>query len=156
METTTDVRIRWLIRRDMADVLRIEQECFDRPWAEDDFMMQLRQLNCIGMVAEREQKIVGAMIYELHKSKLNILNFAVESESRRNQVGTQMVSKLVGKLSQERRHVIETKVRETNLAAQLFFKSQGFEATSVERDAYDDSDEAAYVMRYTINEEQRW
>jgi [ribosomal protein S18]-alanine N-acetyltransferase len=156
VDTVTDVQISWLIRRDMPDVLRIERQGFEYPWTEEDFLSCLRQRNCIGMVAEHKQRIVGFMLYELHRSKFNLLNFAVETESRRSQVGTQMVSKLVGKLSQERRHVIETKVRETNLAAQLFFKSQGFEATSVERDAYDDSDEAAYVMRYTINEEQRW
>ena len=120
------VQIRWLIRRDMADVLRIEHESFEFPWTEEDFLSCLRQRNCIGMVAEHEQKIVGFMIYELHKSKLNILNFAVGDETRRSQVGTQMVQKLVDKLSQQRRNEIILEVRETNLSAQLFFSNHGF------------------------------
>ena len=39
-------------------------------------------------------------------------------------------------------------VRETNLAAQLFFRTQGFRAVSVLRSYYDDTPEDAYVMSY--------
>lgn len=146
------VQIRWLIRRDMADVLRIEHESFEFPWTEEDFLSCLRQRNCIGMVAEHEQQIVGFMIYELHKSKLNILNFAVADEARRSHVGTQMVQKLVDKLSQQRRNEIILEVRETNLSAQLFFRNHGFRAVSILRGHYDDTTEDAYVMRYRLEE----
>jgi ABC-2 type transport system ATP-binding protein len=88
-----------MIRRDMPDVLAIEQECFEFPWYEEDFIRCLRQRNCIGMVAEQGEKVVGFMIYELHKAKLHILNFAVHPSWRRNGVGAQMVAKLIGKLS---------------------------------------------------------
>ena len=46
-------------------------------------------------------------------------------------VGGQMVSKLISKLSSHRRTSITLEVRETNLAAQLFFKQNGFRATAV-------------------------
>ena len=36
----SDIQIRWMIRRDIEDVLRIEQGCFDTPWTEDDFTYQ--------------------------------------------------------------------------------------------------------------------
>jgi ribosomal-protein-alanine N-acetyltransferase len=39
-------------------------------------------------------------------------------------------------------------VRETNLAAQLFFRSAGFRAVSVLRAFYEDSPEDAYLMQY--------
>ena len=81
------VHIRWMIRRDMPSVLAIEQECFEFPWYEDDFIRCLRQRNCIGMVAEHGERVVGFMIYELHKAKLQVLNFAVAGEFRRGGVG---------------------------------------------------------------------
>jgi ribosomal-protein-alanine N-acetyltransferase len=34
----------------------------------------MRQRNCIGMVAEDDAQLVGFMIYELHKTRLYILN----------------------------------------------------------------------------------
>jgi len=142
------VHIRWMIRRDMPDVLRIEESSFEFPWAEEDFLKCLRLRNCIGMVAEHEDQVVGFMIYELHKTRLHILNFAVASEFHRRGVGTSMVDKLVGKLSTQRRTRIQLEVRETNLAAQLFFRGQGFRAVSVLHDFYDDTPEDAYFMQY--------
>jgi len=43
-------------------------------------------------------------------------------------------------------------VRETNLAAQLFFKNQGFRAVTVLRDYYDDTPEDAYIMQFRCRE----
>ena len=97
------VHIRWMIRRDMPEVLAIEHASFEFPWCEEEFLRVLRQRNCIGMVAEYGERVVGFMIYELHKNKLHVLNFAVHPEFRRQGVGRQMVAKLVGKLSSHRR-----------------------------------------------------
>ncbi|HEY2826552.1 MAG TPA: ribosomal protein S18-alanine N-acetyltransferase [Pirellulales bacterium] len=136
------------MRRDMPDALAIEADSFEFPWCENDFLRCLRQRNCIGMVAEQNDRIVGFMIYELHKTRLHILNFAVSSRYRRTGVGKQMVTKLVGKLSTQRRNRILLEIRETNLAAQLFFRSCGFRAVSVLRDFYEDTTEDAYLMQY--------
>jgi ribosomal-protein-alanine N-acetyltransferase len=140
--------IRWMIRRDMAEVLEIEADGFEFPWCEDDFIRCLRQRNCIGMVAEQDDRVVGFMIYELHKTRLHLLNFAVARAYRRQCVGTQMLGKLVAKLSSQRRTRVMLEVRETNLAAQLFFRKMGFRAVSVLRDFYDDTTEDAYLMQY--------
>lgn len=147
------VHIRWMIRRDMPEVLQTEQESFEYSWTEEDFLRCLRQRNCIGMVAEQGEKVVGFMIYELHKSKLHILNFAVNPGSRRSHVGCQMVAKLISKLSSHRRTRITLEVRETNLTAQLFFRNQGFKAVRVLRNYYEDSGEDAFLMQYRINED---
>jgi ribosomal-protein-alanine N-acetyltransferase len=148
------VHIRWMIRRDMPEVLDIERESFEFPWFEEDFIRCLRQRNCIGMVAEHSEHVVGFMIYELHKTRLHILNFAVAGDVRHRSVGTQMIEKLVGKLSSQRRTEISLEVRETNLGAQLFFRQSGFRATNVLRDFYDDSPEDAYVMQYCYKTEE--
>src|SRR5271167_3135508 len=147
------VHIRWMIRRDMPEVLQIEQDSFDYSWTEEDFLRCLRQRNCIGMVAEHGEKVVGFMIYELHKNKLHILNFAVHPGLRRQGVGAQMVGKLISKLSSHRRTRITLEVRETNLAAQLFFRKQEFKAVRVLRAFYEDSGEDAFLMEYRFGHE---
>ena len=147
-ETSLSVHIRWMIRRDMPAVLAIENRSFEYAWNEEDFIRCLRQRNCIGMVAEVDDKVVGFMIYELHKNRLHILNFAVHPDARRSGVGHAMLGKLLGKLSHERRNRIMLEVRETNLEAQLFFKSVGFKAVSVLRDFYEDTVEDAYLMQF--------
>ena len=142
------IHIRWMIRRDMAEVIAIETESFEFPWSEDDFVRCLRQRNCIGMVAEMDDQVVGFMIYELHKNRLHILNFAVADRYRRLGIGTQMVSKLAGKLSDQRRNRILLEIRETNLPAQLFFRHSGFRAVSVLKEFYEDTPEDAYLMQF--------
>ncbi len=142
------VHIRWMIRRDMPSVLAIEEASFEFPWSEEEFIRCLRQRNCIGMVAERDDEVVGFMIYELHKNRLHLLNFAVAPSCRRSSIGSSMLAKLAGKLSLDRRNRIMLEVRETNLDAQLFFKQLGFRAISVLRDFYEDTTEDAYLMQY--------
>lgn len=142
------VHIRWMIRRDMPEVLAIEEAAFEFPWSEEDFIRCLRQRNCIGMVAEHNERIVGFMVYELHKNRLHILNFAVHEQMRRRGIGTQMVRKLITKLLPQRRNRILLEIRETNLAAQLFFREAGFRAISLLRDFYEDTTEDAYLMQY--------
>jgi len=142
------VHIRWMFRRDMIEVLDIDFDSFEFPWSKEDFIRCLRHRNCIGMVAEHDDQVVGFMIYELSKTRLHILNFAVSSEYRRCGVGNQMAAKLIKKLSAQHRTRITLEVRETNLAAQLFFRDNGFRAASVLRDYYEDTPEDAYVMQY--------
>ncbi len=152
VKTQSRVHIRWMIRRDMPEVLAIEHASFDFPWCEEEFLRVLRQRNCIGMVAEHGERVVGFMIYELHKTKLNVLNFAVNPEFRRQGVGHQMVAKLVGKLSSHRRTRIALNVRESNLSAQLFYRVEGFRASGVLREHYEDTGEDAYLMHYHFDE----
>lgn len=130
------LNIRWMIRRDMPEVMEIETSGFLDPRTEDEFARCLRSRMTIGMVVEsihpgRQDRIVGFMIYELQKTQLEILNFAVSPDDWRRGVGTAMVDKLKGKLSLQRRTQLLVEVRETNLAAQLFFRSQGFKATRI-------------------------
>lgn len=146
------VNMRWLIRRDMPEVLRIEQDTFPNPWSEEDFNCCLRQRHCVGMVAERDDhNLAGFIVYELHKTRIHVLNFAVAPEVRRHGIGSQMVQSLIGKLSQQRRKEIVLELRETNLDAQLFFKAQGFKALCVLAGYFEDNGEDAYIMEYLLD-----
>ena len=142
------IQLRWMIRRDMPEVLSIEQEAFEFPWSDEDFTRCLRQRNCIGMVAEAGDSVVAFMIYELHRTRLHVLNFAVRRSHRRLGIGSQMMEKLFAKLSVERRDRILLEVRERNLPAQLFFRSLGYRAITVLKDFYEDSTEDAYLMQF--------
>lgn len=143
--------IRWMIRRDIEEVVQIESQAHSMwPWAEEDFLKHLRQRSMIGMVAEIGEKVVGFMVYELHKAKLEILNLAVDLNYKGKGIGQCMVDKLKAKLSQHRRTYVSIHVRETNLPAQLFFKHVGFQATKTKREYFTDSGEDAYVMRYVL------
>src|SRR3990167_2335149 len=150
----TAVRVRWIIRRDYPEVLCIEEKGSEFPWTEDDFIRCLRQRNAIGMVAETKEEVVGFMIYELYKTTIHLVNFAVHPDWRRQKIGTQMVKTLVGKLSPQKRKRITVEIRETHLPAQLFFRQCGFRVISIFRKHYDDTSEDAYLMLYKYQDPQ--
>ncbi|WP_397570630.1 ribosomal protein S18-alanine N-acetyltransferase [Schlesneria sp. T3-172] len=151
-DRVANVQIRWMIRRDMPEVMAIEHLAFEFPWTEEDVHNCLRHRECIGMVAERDDTIVGYMFYELNlkKRSLHVLNFAVMPSMQRRGIGSQMVRKLVSKLSPYRRKSIVLEVRESNLDAQLFFAASGFVASKILKGHYEDSEEDAYVFKFEV------
>jgi ribosomal-protein-alanine N-acetyltransferase len=152
---TLPLHIRWMMRRDIPEVLDIEEGSFEFPWVEEEFIRCLRNRNCTGMVADHEDRVVGFMIYELHKTRIHVLTFAVAPDCRRRGVGRQMVEKLGKKNTTQRRSRIVLEVRESNLPAQVFFRENGFRAVSVLRGHYEDTPEDAYLMQYRHLEPQR-
>ena len=149
-----------LIRLDMPEVLAIENEAFEFRWSEDDFHRQLQQRNTIGMVAESRvglgagkhaeqgDVVVGFMVYDLEIRSLRVTDFAVAHAWRRKGVGRQMVDKLKAKLTATKRSRIELVVRERNVAAQLFWRANGFQAVEIVRDYYDDTAEDGYRFEW--------
>jgi len=134
------VFVRWMIARDMPAVLRIEREAFEYPWSEDDFAHCMLRRSTIGMVAESEaETVVAYLLYELHGKQIDLLNLAVAAPLRRHGIGSQLVAQVLPKLSRGRRSRLVVHVRERNLAAQLFFRSQGFLATDVLRGYYQET-----------------
>jgi len=143
------VSIRWFIKRDMPNVLKL-QENFEFSWEEEDFIEALVQTNCIGMIAEANNEIVGFIIYELYRENFYIVNLAVKENYRRQKVGSQLIGLLQDRLNPHRRTFINTNVRENQLQAQLFLKNLSFKA-SIVKDYYEDNKDS-YYFRYKLKE----
>jgi len=127
--------VRWMIRSDLERVLEIEKgKRF--PWKEEDFKNALRKRHYIGQVVEKHNVLLGVMIYELQKTKIKFLNLSVRSDARRQGVGKKMVQKVIGKLSSNRRPILEIMVPDYSLDLQLFLKSQGLVAVDVFKDQF--------------------
>jgi ribosomal-protein-alanine N-acetyltransferase len=142
------LKIRWMIRTDLFEVLQIEHENFDYPWDEAMFIEELRRLNSIGMVATVADCVTAYMLYEILPNRIHVTNFAVRKDCHRRGIGTRMVDKLKSKLSTGRRTSLFLEVRETNLAAQLFFKAMGFKCVATIPKHYAGTDEIAYQFQF--------
>jgi ribosomal-protein-alanine N-acetyltransferase len=144
--------VRWLIRRDLPEVLHIDETANpDHCWTEDEFLSALRSRNCIGMVVEKGETVVGFMIYELHKSKLHVLHMCVHPEMQKNGVGTAMVNKLFEKLSSDRRTKITMLVPDSLTDMHLFLRKMGFKGKFVKTPYYD-TNEDGYHFEYRLED----
>lgn len=138
--------IRWNIHRDLPAIMEIHRRSFTEPMTEEEILAHLRKREGIGMVAEIGDTIVGHMLYDLWKRKFHLVTLAVHPGYRRMGIGTEMVEKLRGKLSDQYRSHLTIDVHEDNLAAQLFLRECGLRATTVRRGFYGPGEDG-YVMR---------
>ncbi len=149
----TRVHIRWMIRRDMPEVLAIEHASFEYPWCEEEFLRVLRQRNCIGMVAEHGERIVGFMIYELHRNKIHVLDFATPSRipapRHRATNGREACRKAFHPAPEPHRTLTSGK---RIFRPSFSSGSWDFRAMEVVREHYLDTGEDAYSMQYHMDE----
>lgn len=146
------LKIRWMVRRDLRDVLAIEREAFDSPWTRRDFVTTLGRVTAFGMVAEWYGRIVGFMIYELAKRRFHLLNMAVAAEHRRQGVGSHMLAFLQSELKPKQIQAITVEVGDRNLGAHLFLRANGFRAVAVVPNYFDEPPEDAYRFVYILRQ----
>ena len=136
--------IRWGIRRDLPQILAIENRCFEYPWSEETFRNHMRQRDCVLMVAENETGVVGYCLYYLHKQAIEIANLAVHPGFRWQGVGRRFVYQLQKKLLPDKRRTLFGVVWERNLAAQLFLRACDFKCRRVINNHFLDTGDDAY------------
>ena len=146
----------WRIRRDISGIMAIENhESHEFPWSEREFFIcnaQPDYTGMTGMVAEYDNQIVGFMMYDCIDTEFEILNLATSVDYRLGGVATQLVDKLLLKLSPGRRTDILADVRETNVPAQLFFRKVGFRTVAIVREFYPQTPDDVYTMRYRLGQ----
>lgn len=142
--------IRWMIRRDIAEVLDIAAKSFPSPWGEEDFLERLRQHNCIGLIAEIGEKVVAFFVYELEAKHIHLMNMAVHPSYRRRGIGRLCIQKLASKLLSHRRTRITAILPESNLSAHLFLRACDFRAIQVQRGYDQQTQEDAYHFQFRL------
>lgn len=145
-----DLVIRWMIRRDLPDVLAIEADCFDESWSEAEFIKQLRRRNVIGMCVEFDGDIIGFMIYELQSKHIEVTNFAVDEAYQRRGVGAAMVERLREKFGYGgRRDYLLVMVPEDYVEMQLFLRETGFKCSFIWREYFENT-MSAYQFQWFV------
>lgn len=144
VKTQSKIHVRWTIRRDMPDILRIENSLrggYEPSMTEDEILALLRRRECIGMVAEVGGKVVGWMVYELLPGRFILRRLAVFTTFRDLlNAEDALVERLVAKLKAHGRRRIDVFVHERDTAAIALYRSHGFQATRLFRDFYADGD----------------
>jgi len=143
--------LRWCNRNDLEEVAEIEAESFSDHWDERDFLKYLESHRCVFIVAEFDGRILGFMIYRLHKDHIELVNLAVRKAYLRLTIGSQLVAAMKCKLTKTRRR-IACVVVESNLEAQLFMRFCEFRCISTLRAASHDGkeDEYQFVFNHSL------
>lgn len=146
--TSVKPHIRWMIRRDLDEIVKIENDIYVSPNDADSLLTFLSRNDITGLVIEEGGYIVGYAIYQMKKHSFFIWNLTIARHHQGRGYGKMLLKKLMCKMSVYLHHTIKIEVLETNLASQLFLRSCGF--MWVETISNGEDNPASYIFKYTI------
>lgn len=137
-EISLQVHVRWLIRRDLDEVMGIERASFRdprEPWTEGRLLSSLRKSDVTGFVAESlagpEPEILGYMLVRIGSRNYELLRMVVLPGVRRLGIGREMINRLIRPLSPNGRNRLTIHVEDRNLGMQCFLRSCGIRAVGI-------------------------
>ena len=140
-----------MLRADVTTILEIDEATHGDPWSEEDLLTVLRGRNNIGQVIEAREEVVGYLCYQLFKDRMAIARFGIDKPELMESMGSILIDKLKQKLTPGKRTKLVTIVRDSDLAAQIFYRDHGFRATAVlKRYWRGDTDEDGYRLEYRL------
>jgi [ribosomal protein S18]-alanine N-acetyltransferase len=129
---------RWMVRKDLDTVLKIERSSYLEPKGEEYFADVLSKQKVYALVLGGEQPY-GYAIYRVRKSSLEILDFAVDFSNRRQGGGTKLMEAIDFHCLGLLRTKILIKVPDSNLGTHCFLKKLGFIALKIVKEYDGDS-----------------
>ncbi len=126
-----NIQTRRMMAADCTSVIAIERASFACPWTLAGLVRKLRPEEKIvnGRVAVHNGRVIGHVVYELSRTRIELLTLAVDPIFRRRGAASLLIGDMTKKLSYERRRVLSLEVAERNLPACQFLRSQGFRWT---------------------------
>ena len=125
---------------DLPEVLDIEQRSFAHPYTEFVFRKYLRAT----FLVLEEERILGYVIGVKMGCKGIIISLAVHPEYRRQGYGSRLVQAVTERLAAA---VLEIQVRRSNMGAQCFYTSLGFEKSHVVPSYYGNGEDAVIMIK---------
>jgi ribosomal-protein-alanine N-acetyltransferase len=119
------------------------------PWSADDFQLALQRNLCL-RVAEESGIVCGLIIFRIMADEAEILNLAVDSNSRRRGIGSRLISESITACKAAGVKSIYLEVRYSNEAARSFYSRMGFMGAGQRRQYYRQPIEDALVLRRTL------
>lgn len=128
---------RWRQAGDIDAFVDIDTHSEEYMWVRDDFHALFREKNIGCFVVTNFGQVAGYIIFEEGRERFYVLNLSVHPDYRRQDVAGRLLRKLKSKLTDDKRE-IRCDVRESNLAAHLLLRKNGFRAEKILYDYFMD------------------
>jgi len=143
-----------MTEHDLLEVVEIEELSGISVWGWDAYHKELQSpQEVIMLVARPDQSIenqasfiAGFIVSRMVAGELHINNVAVRPEFRRRGVAAQLLAAVLAEGRRNGARVAFLEVRAANVAAQLLYRSRGFQVTGRRRRYYNHPVEDALLM----------
>ena len=137
----------------LAEVLRIERQCFPAPWTEGMFRQEVEETWLSrSFVAIHDGEVAGYIIAWFLRGEVHVLNVAVTAKYQRQGIGRKLMSHVIELGEQSEHQLVTLEVRASNDPAKLLYVTMGFAPVGIRRRYYRDNDEDAIVMVKRLGE----
>jgi ribosomal-protein-alanine N-acetyltransferase len=141
------LRIVPMRRRHLRSVVRIEEECYPRPWSATLFLSELAQRSTRRYTAATVgPMLVGYAGLMLVDDEGHITTLSVDPAWHRSGIGTLLLLDLARAAPALGARHLTLEVRAGNSAAQVLYRRFGFAPAGVRRNYYAETGEDAIVM----------
>jgi ribosomal-protein-alanine N-acetyltransferase len=133
-------------RRDLDQILEIEELCFPLPWSRESFLTELKNPLAQYIVAQEGFVLLGYAGVWLIFDEGHITNVAVHPRARGRRIGELLLANIMALASANGAVVVTLEVRPSNDAALSLYRRMGFEEKGHRRGYYLDNGEDALIM----------
>lgn len=149
-----DCYIRECLKIDIDAIVKLEKSLFEFNYTREEVEEIFNHVDYEIIVAEKKEQIVGYAIFKRIRQLDNFIQITcigVAKEHQGQKIGKQLFNAIKKRLQIYNKYSIYAMIRETNLEAQLKFRSLGFKATKILHNYYEiGSKEPAYVMVHKV------
>lgn len=152
MSTTTinDLIIRDAVRRDVDQLLRLENQSFDSDkLSRRSFNYMIGKANALLLVAELEQQIIAyvLVLYSQGTSLGRIYSLAVSPDHKNKGLASKLMQAAEQHALQDGRSFLRLEVRPDNVAAIRLYEKLGYKQFEIKTDYYEDHADALRMMK---------
>lgn len=133
---------------DVAEIYKIENECFSTPWSENSIAESIENENTILYIAELDGKTAGYMGVQVFSGEGYVTNVATLKEFRRRGVAKALINEVM----KNEMEFLTLEVRQSNIPAIRLYRSLGFVEVGKRPRFYREPTEDAVLMTRCFNE----
>jgi [ribosomal protein S18]-alanine N-acetyltransferase len=132
---------------DVDAVHRIEQASFPAPWRREFFAAEVMGESRFNIVATKGEVVVGYLFGMWIFDEMHVNKIAVEAGHRRQGIADMLMQRCFEFAREREIASISLEVRQSNRAAQEFYRHLDFETSYVRRRYYPDGEAAVVMVR---------
>ncbi len=132
---------------DVEAIHRIEQDSFPSPWRREFYAMEVVAESRYNIVAKENGVLIGYLFGMWIFDEFHVNKIAVEDGHRRRGIAHALMKRCFDFAAQHDISTISLEVRQSNRAAQEFYRFLEFETSYIRKRYYPDGEAAVVMVR---------
>jgi ribosomal-protein-alanine N-acetyltransferase len=146
----TPTVVRQMEMNDLGRIMEIERNSFVAPWSKNMFEETIFSPISLGLVIERDNFIIGYIVFYTVDVEAHVMNLAVNPAERKQGFARQLLAYALMFFREKDISECYLEVREHNRDAQRLYEHFGFEVIGRRKQYYPETGEDALVMQLLL------